>query len=177
MLFWLEMFSFSGWKCNLQRWKLDHWKWTGSKDRDLAGVWSLRASSIRHCHMREKNNQAVTRGEQISCAQVRMREIQGAIAVSAIFQMILGYAGLIGFLLRSISIYDFQFQLNSAMLISLHSFSGQFPTFVQLFLHPSLIITRWITPLTITPAVAMIGISLFDAASYYSQGNWGIAIL
>jgi len=67
--------------------------------------------------------------------QVRMREIQGAIAVSAIFQMILGYAGLIGFLLR------------------------------------------WITPLTITPAVAMIGISLFDAASYYSQGNWGIAIL
>ena len=85
-----------------------------------------------------------------------MREIQGAIAVSAIFQMILGYAGLIGFLLRSIS---------------------QKPTFVQLFLHPSLIITRWITPLTITPAVAMIGISLFDAASYYSQGNWGIAIL
>merc|ERR1712130_137074 len=67
--------------------------------------------------------------------QVRMREIQGAIAVSAIFQMLLGYAGLIGFLLR------------------------------------------WITPLTITPAVAMIGIALFDAASYNAQGNWGIAIL
>ena len=32
--------------------------------------------------------------------KVRMREIQGAIAVSAIFQLLLGYAGLIGFLLR-----------------------------------------------------------------------------
>ena len=36
---------------------------------------------------------------------------------------------------------------------------------------------RWITPLTITPAVTMIGISLFEAASFYAQGNWGIAIL
>ena len=36
---------------------------------------------------------------------------------------------------------------------------------------------RWITPLTITPAVTMIGISLFEAASYNAQGNWGIAIL
>ena len=36
---------------------------------------------------------------------------------------------------------------------------------------------RWITPLTITPAVAMIGISLFEAASFYASGNWGIAIL
>ena len=35
-----------------------------------------------------------------NAGQVRMREIQGAIAVSAIFQMLLGYAGLIGFLLR-----------------------------------------------------------------------------
>ena len=80
---------FSGWKCNLQRRKLDHWKWTRGEDRDMAGL----ASSIQHHHMQKK----------ISCDQVRMREIQGAIAVSAIFQMILGYAGLIGFLLRSIS--------------------------------------------------------------------------
>ena len=36
---------------------------------------------------------------------------------------------------------------------------------------------RWITPLTITPAVAMIGISLFEAASYNAAENWGIAIL
>ena len=36
---------------------------------------------------------------------------------------------------------------------------------------------RWITPLTITPAVTMIGVSLFEAASYNAQGNWGIAIL
>ena len=102
------------------------------------------------------HNAATCRKEKISnCDQVRMREIQGAIAVSAIFQMILGYAGLIGFLLRSIS---------------------QKPTYAN-FSAPSPIISRWITPLTITPAVAMIGISLFDAASYYSQGNWGIAIL
>ena len=80
-----------------------------------------------------------------------MREIQGAIAVSAIFQMLLGYAGLIGFLLRFNSKKNW-----GALKIS----TG-----------------RWITPLTITPAVAMIGISLFDAASYNAQGNWGIAIL
>ena len=36
---------------------------------------------------------------------------------------------------------------------------------------------RWITPLTITPAVSMIGVSLFEAASYNAQGNWGVAIL
>ena len=83
--------------------------------------------------------------------QVRMREIQGAIAVSAIFQMLLGYAGLIGFLLRF-------FTKNSFLVLQCS-------------------MSRWITPLTITPAVAMIGIALFDAASYNAQGNWGIAIL
>jgi len=67
--------------------------------------------------------------------QMRMREIQGAICVSAIFQMVLGYFGLIGLLLR------------------------------------------FITPLTITPAVTMIGVSLFQAASSNSEGNWGIAML
>ena len=88
--------------------------------------------------------------------QVRMREIQGAIAVSAIFQMLLGYAGLIGFLLRSISI-------DNSKKVIMMSFS--------------ISTGRWITPLTITPAVAMIGVSLFDAASYNAQGNWAIAIL
>jgi len=67
--------------------------------------------------------------------QVRMREVQGAISVSAIVQLVLGFTGLIGFLLR------------------------------------------WITPLTITPAVAMIGMSLFEAASLNAEGNWGIALL
>lgn len=67
--------------------------------------------------------------------QLRMREIQGAICVSAIFQMILGYFGLIGLLLR------------------------------------------YISPLTITPAVTMIGVSLFQAASHNSEGNWGISLL
>ena len=64
-----------------------------------------------------------------------MREIQGAICVASLFQVVLGVTGIIGLMLR------------------------------------------WITPLTITPAVAMIGISLFEAASFYAQGNWGIAIL
>ena len=172
--------AFSGWKCSFG-WKCFLFQvgnvtssdesWT--IERELAArteIWQV-------CEVCDPLLYNTTTCRKKSCDQVRMREIQGAIAVSAIFQMILGYAGLIGFLLRSISIYNFQFQLNSAMLVSLDSFSGQFPTFVQLFLHPSLIITRWITPLTITPAVAMIGISLFDAASYYSQGNWGIAIL
>ena len=167
MLFWLEMFSFQVGNVTSsdESWTIE------SELAARTEIWQ----GCENCEPLLYNT--TTCRKQISCDQVRMREIQGAIAVSAIFQMILGYAGLIGFLLRSISIYDFQFQLNSAMLVSLDSFSGQFPTFVQLFLHPSPIITRWITPLTITPAVAMIGISLFDAASYYSQGNWGIAIL
>jgi len=67
--------------------------------------------------------------------QIRMREIQGDICVASIFQLVIGYTGLIGLMLR------------------------------------------FITPLTITPAVAMIGVSLFDAASQTSEGNWGVAIL
>ena len=35
---------------------------------------------------------------------------------------------------------------------------------------------RYITPLTITPAVAMIGIALFSAASNHASSHWGIAI-
>ena len=39
------------------------------------------------------------------------------------------------------------------------------------------LLLRWITPLTITPAVTMIGMSLFEAASYNAEKNWGIAML
>eukprot|EP00090_Calanus_glacialis_P008365 TRINITY_DN16685_c0_g1_i3.p1 TRINITY_DN16685_c0_g1~~TRINITY_DN16685_c0_g1_i3.p1 ORF type:complete len:575 (-),score=125.95 TRINITY_DN16685_c0_g1_i3:271-1995(-) len=66
---------------------------------------------------------------------IRMREIQGAICVASIFQLVIGYTGLIGLMLR------------------------------------------YITPLTITPSVTMIGVSLFGAASHNCQGNWGVAIL
>lgn len=103
--------------------------------------------------------------------KVRMREIQGAIAVSAIFQMLLGYAGLIGFLLRLIFTHSIRNIISVDHCSSMHNFLDFF--FLQ-FLSFQL---RWITPLTITPAVAMIGIALFDAASYNAQGNWGIAIL
>ena len=38
------------------------------------------------------------------------------------------------------------------------------------------LILRFITPLTITPAVAMIGIALFEAASGQASSHWGIAM-
>jgi len=66
--------------------------------------------------------------------QFRMRELQGAIAVSSIVQIALGFSGLTGILLR------------------------------------------FVTPLTIAPAVAMIGISLFEPASFFASGNWGVSI-
>jgi len=66
---------------------------------------------------------------------IRMREIQGAICIASIFQLLIGYTGLIGLMLK------------------------------------------YITPLTITPSVTMIGVSLFGAASHNCEGNWGVAIL
>ena len=35
---------------------------------------------------------------------------------------------------------------------------------------------RYIGPITIAPTITMIGLSLFDAASGKSQGQWWIAI-
>ena len=59
--------------------------------------------------------------------QLRMREVQGAIIAASVFQLVAGYAGIVG-----------------AML-------------------------RFITPLTIGPAVAMIGLALFQVViSTYS---------
>jgi nucleobase transporter 1/2 len=34
---------------------------------------------------------------------------------------------------------------------------------------------KYITPMTIAPAVSIIGLSLFDVAGDYAAGNWGIA--
>ena len=80
-------------------------------------------------------NVSFTEEEKLEIWQERMREVQGAICVASLFQVVLGFTGIIGVMLR------------------------------------------WITPLTIAPAVTMIGLSLFEAASFYAQGNWGIAIL
>ncbi|XP_076824586.1 solute carrier family 23 member 2-like [Clavelina lepadiformis] len=66
--------------------------------------------------------------------QRRMREVQGAIAVASSLQVILGFSGAIGFLLR------------------------------------------YIGPLTIAPAVALIGLDLFSTASYNAEPQWGIAM-
>lgn len=65
---------------------------------------------------------------------VRMREVQGAICVASLVQLVIGYTGLLG------------------------------------------LVMRYITPLTIGPSVAMIGLSLFDVAAMNASGHWGVAI-
>ncbi|XP_076824585.1 solute carrier family 23 member 2-like isoform X2 [Clavelina lepadiformis] len=66
--------------------------------------------------------------------QRRMREVQGAIAVASLVQVILGFSGAIGFLLQ------------------------------------------FIGPITVAPAVALIGLDLFSAASYNASPQWGMAM-
>ncbi|XP_075062085.1 solute carrier family 23 member 1-like [Mixophyes fleayi] len=67
--------------------------------------------------------------------QPRMREIQGAIIVASILQLLLGFSGLIGLLLR------------------------------------------FIGPLSITPTITLIGLSLFGEAGKKCGAHWGIAAL
>ena len=64
----------------------------------------------------------------------RMREVQGAIIVASLVQVIIGYFGIVGMVLR------------------------------------------FITPLTIVPAVSMIGLALFDVAGDYAAKDWGVAM-
>ncbi|XP_064467307.1 solute carrier family 23 member 1-like [Ornithodoros turicata] len=63
--------------------------------------------------------------------QARLREISGAIIVSALFEVVLGFTGIVGFFLR------------------------------------------WMTPLGITPFIALVGLSLFEEAARLGSGNWG----
>ena len=98
---------------------------------------------------------------------MRIREVQGAICVASLFQVFIGFTGIMGLVLRYFfsSFYDKPFKKRKLTLMS------NFMIFsVNTFF-------RWITPLTITPAVAMIGLSLFEAASYNAEKNWGIAIM
>lgn len=62
------------------------------------------------------------------------REISGAIAISALFQVFIGFTGLVGKLLKII------------------------------------------TPLTIAPCVALVGLTLFDHAAETASKNWPIAV-
>ncbi|XP_074658861.1 solute carrier family 23 member 1-like [Tubulanus polymorphus] len=67
--------------------------------------------------------------------QPAMREIQGSIAVAALFQVVIGFTGIIGIMLR------------------------------------------FIGPLAITPTIALVGLSLFEAAAGFSSKQWWIALL
>ncbi|KAM5171988.1 solute carrier family 23 member 1-like [Mantella aurantiaca] len=67
--------------------------------------------------------------------QSRMREIQGAIIVASLLQLLLGFTGLIGLLLK------------------------------------------FIGPLSITPTITLIGLSLFEEAGKKCGAHWGIAAL
>ncbi|NXN90812.1 S23A1 protein, partial [Rhinopomastus cyanomelas] len=67
--------------------------------------------------------------------QPRMREIQGAIVVSSLVEVVIGLLGLPGALLS------------------------------------------YIGPLTVTPTVSLIGLSVFQAASERAGSHWGIAVL
>ena len=66
--------------------------------------------------------------------QRRMLDLQGAISVASIAQIIIGYFGIIGLMLN------------------------------------------YITPLTVAPAVSMIGIYLFKSASNLASLNWSISM-
>ncbi|CAB3248276.1 unnamed protein product [Arctia plantaginis] len=76
---------------------------------------------------------AMTEEQQRSVWTTRMCELSGAIAVSALFQVVFGYFGIIGSLLR------------------------------------------FVTPLTIAPTVALVGLTLFDHAAAAASQQWGIA--
>ena len=83
-----------------------------------------------------------------------MREVQGAICVASIFQLVVGYTGLLGLMLRC----------HTVIVI------------LVLFVIIDIVIVRYITPLTIGPSVAMIGLSLFDVAALNASKHWGVAI-
>lgn len=72
--------------------------------------------------------------EKTELWQLRMRELSGAIAVSALVQVFIGYTGLVGKLLKVI------------------------------------------TPLTIVPTVALVGLTLFEHAGETASKHWGIAV-
>uniref|UniRef100_A0A2H1VRE4 SFRICE_007116 n=1 Tax=Spodoptera frugiperda TaxID=7108 RepID=A0A2H1VRE4_SPOFR len=76
---------------------------------------------------------SMTDEEQKKVWMSRMCELSGAIAVSALFQVFLGYFGVIGSLLR------------------------------------------FVTPLTIAPTVALVGLTLFEHAAEAASQQWGIA--
>ncbi|GFR78222.1 solute carrier family 23 member 1 [Elysia marginata] len=78
-------------------------------------------------------NQSLSEVQEDSNWQTRMRELQGAICVASLFQILLGVSGLMAFILR------------------------------------------YIGPLTITPTITLIGLSLFEVAAAKAATQWWIA--
>jgi solute carrier family 23 (nucleobase transporter), member 1 len=61
-------------------------------------------------------------------------------------------------------IWVFNFDLNESKILQEINLTGLIGA-----------ILKYITPLTIAPTVALIGLSLFDAAAREASGNWWIA--
>lgn len=80
-------------------------------------------------------NSTIPKAESDEMWQVRMREVQGAILVASIIELIVGLSGLITY------------------------------------------VTRLVTPLVITPVLALTGLSLFENATKLVSSSWGIAVL
>ena len=96
----------------------------------------------------------ITQAEKTEEWQKRMRVIQGSLAVASIVQVILGYFGEQSLKLGQIS-----------LPVNFPSSSG----LIGLLL-------RFITPLTIAPMLACIGLSLLGSASGLAAQNWYISI-
>ncbi|XP_028968255.1 solute carrier family 23 member 2 [Galendromus occidentalis] len=77
----------------------------------------------------------VTQDEWTHLWQTRMREICGAIIISSVFEVVLGFTGVVGSLLK------------------------------------------WVTPLGITPTIALIGLFLFEEAADLCSKNWTVSML
>lgn len=86
--------------------------------------------------------------------QLRMREVQGAIIVASLFQVVMGTFG--------IYFYFFQTRFSAIMKFNLGVVG---------------MILRYITPLTIAPSIFMVGLSLFGPAGRMSGKHWGISTL
>ncbi|XP_076469690.1 solute carrier family 23 member 1-like [Babylonia areolata] len=84
--------------------------------------------------MANETHKACGSSEHVDMWEARMRELQGAVLVSSLVQIVVGFTGLVGFLMN------------------------------------------FIGPLTIGPTIAMIGLSLFEAAYVKAQGQWWIAL-
>lgn len=102
--------------------------------------------------------------------QIRMRELSGAIAVSALFQVIIGFGGTRPScnhrICRVIPVLFF-YPLIFSFFLSWNAKNA--PAGIIGYL------LKFITPLTIVPTVSLVGLSLFENAADAASQHWGIA--